>query len=76
MEIIKKYVPKFRDCTNSSLVRDLATFHIYFDLSHIPAQVPRQDSLLHKVIIIFIIHADVQVSDYNFRDQTACLQRG
>lgn len=38
----------FRDCTNSSLVRDLATFHIYFDLSHMPAQVPRQDSLLHK----------------------------
>lgn len=38
----------FRDCTNSSLVRDLASFHIYFDLSHIPAQVPRQDSLLHK----------------------------
>eukprot|EP00092_Neocalanus_flemingeri_P033251 GFUD01036158.1.p1 GENE.GFUD01036158.1~~GFUD01036158.1.p1 ORF type:complete len:478 (-),score=118.43 GFUD01036158.1:172-1605(-) len=38
----------YRDCTNSSLVRDLATFHIYFDLSHIPAQVPRQDSLLHK----------------------------
>ena len=36
-------------------MRDLATFHIYFDLSHIPAQVPRQDSLLHKVIIIFII---------------------
>jgi len=38
----------YRDCTNSSLVRDLATFHIYFDLSHIPAQVPRQDSLLDK----------------------------
>lgn len=29
-------------------MRDLATFHIYFDLSHIPGQVPRQDSLLHK----------------------------
>ena len=41
----------FRDCSNSSLVKDLATFHIYFDLSHIPAQVPKQDSLLLKVII-------------------------
>ena len=41
----------FRDCANSSLVKDLATFHIYFDLSHIPAQVPKQDSLLLKVII-------------------------
>jgi len=38
----------YRDCSNTSLVRDLATFHIYFDLSHIPAQVPRQDTLLHK----------------------------
>jgi len=38
----------FRDCSNSSLVKDLATFHIYFDLTHIPAQVPKQDSLLHK----------------------------
>jgi len=38
----------FRDCSNTTLVRDLATFHIYFDLSHMPGQVPKQDSLLHK----------------------------
>ena len=38
----------WRDCSNSSLVKDLVTFHIYFDLAHIPSSVPRQDALLHK----------------------------
>ena len=28
-----------RDCTNSTLVRDLATFHIFFDFAHTPDQV-------------------------------------
>lgn len=38
----------YRDCSNTSLVKDLATFHIYFDLSHIPSQIPRQETLLYK----------------------------
>lgn len=38
----------FRDCTNSSLVRDLATFHIFFNTEHTPAQVPRHETLLKK----------------------------
>jgi len=37
----------YRDCTNSKLVRDLATFHIFFDMSHIPANIPRHNTL-HK----------------------------
>jgi len=37
-----------RDCTNSTLVRDLATFHVFFDFAHTPAQVPRWKSLLNK----------------------------
>ena len=28
-----------RDCTNSSLVRDLATFHVFFDFAHTPDRV-------------------------------------
>ena len=38
----------FRDCTQNNLVRDFATFHIFFDLDHIPATVPRPESLLDK----------------------------
>ena len=33
-----------RDCGKSSLVRDFATFHIFFDLEHIPEQVCRRDA--------------------------------
>ena len=28
-----------RDCTDSNLVRDFATFHIFFDFDHTPDQV-------------------------------------
>ena len=30
-------------------MRDFATFHIFFDLDHIPATVPKHESLLDKV---------------------------
>ena len=39
----------FRDCSKTNLVRDFATFHIFFDLDHIPATVPKHESLLDKV---------------------------
>ena len=39
----------FRDCSKSSLVRELATFHIILDLDHIPGTVPEHQSLLHQV---------------------------
>ena len=38
-----------RDCSQTNLVRDFATFHIYFDLDHIPDRVPQHESLLEKV---------------------------
>lgn len=38
----------FRDCTESDLVRHFATFHVFFDMGHIPASVPRHTSLLKK----------------------------
>lgn len=41
----------FRDCTHSDLVRNFATFHVFFDMAHIPASVPRHTSLLKKVVI-------------------------
>ena len=41
----------FRDCTNSSLVRDLATFHVFFDFAHTPAQV---FSLFSSLICLFV----------------------
>jgi len=37
-----------RDCTNSSLVRQFATFHLFFDFEHTPSQVPKWRSLLNK----------------------------
>ena len=39
----------FRDCSKTNLVRDFATFHIFFDLDHIPATVPKHESLIDKV---------------------------
>ena len=39
----------FRDCSNTSLVRDYTTFHVFFDMAHIPANVPRYETLLKKV---------------------------
>ena len=47
----------FRDCTQNNLVRDFATFHIFFDLDHIPATVPRQESLLDKVKCLHLTHS-------------------
>ena len=44
----------FRDCSPSNLVRDFATFHIIMDLDHIPETVPKQDSLLNKVLVSMI----------------------
>merc|ERR1712243_127887 len=38
----------YRDCSNTSLVRDFATFHVFFDFIHTPAQVPKWDTLLKK----------------------------
>jgi len=38
----------YRDCSNTSLVRDFATFHVFFDFIHTPAQVPKWDTLLRK----------------------------
>lgn len=38
-----------RDCSGNSLVRDFVTFHIYFDLTHIPAYVPDQRVLATKL---------------------------
>ena len=46
--------PHFRDCSPSNLVRDFATFHIIMDLDHIPETVPKQDSLLNKVLVSMI----------------------
>lgn len=37
-----------RDCTGSSLVRDFATFHLFFDLTHLPSVVPKSSSLRKK----------------------------
>ena len=39
----------YRDCTNSKLVRDLATFHIFFDMTHIPDNIPRHNTFNQKV---------------------------
>lgn len=38
----------FRDCGDTDLVRSYATFHVFFDLDHIPANVPRHDTLMKK----------------------------
>ena len=38
-----------RDCSETNLVRDFATFYVFFDLDHIPATVPKHQSLLDKV---------------------------
>jgi len=38
----------YRDCSKSTLVKEFATFHLYFDLSHIPATVPFHASLNQK----------------------------
>jgi len=35
----------YRDCTETSLVRDYVTFHIFFDFDHIPSKVPKWQSL-------------------------------
>ena len=39
----------FRDCSNSTLVRDWVTFHVFFDLDHIPDIVPQHQTLDSKV---------------------------
>ena len=39
----------YRHCSNTSLVRDWATFHVFFDLDHIPDSVPDHQSLKEKV---------------------------
>ena len=44
----------FRDCTHSDLVRKYATFHVFFDMTHIPASIPRHTSLLKKVVSCYI----------------------
>ena len=41
----------FRDCSPSNLVRDFATFHIIFDLDHIPETVPDHQSWLMKGLV-------------------------
>ena len=41
----------FRDCTQTDLVRKFATFHVFFDMGHIPASIPRHTSLHKKVVI-------------------------
>ena len=41
-----------RDCTDSSLVRDFATFHIFFDFDHTPDQVWFQ---FISIVVIFIL---------------------
>jgi len=38
----------FRDCTKSSLVKDYASFHVFFDTAHTPEQVPKHHTLLNK----------------------------
>ena len=48
----------FRDCSQTTLVRDFATFHIFFDLDNIPATVPKQESLLDRVIKMQSVHGD------------------
>ena len=69
----------FRDCTNTSLVRDLTTFHIFFDMSHIPANIPRHETLIKKVQIElkFMLSSETNfvdepiiISEYYCRDRT------
>jgi len=38
----------FRDCAKTNLVKDFATFHLFFPLTHMPSQVPRHQTLLRK----------------------------
>ena len=38
----------YRDCGNSDLVRTFATFHVFFDMTHIPATIPRHETLLKR----------------------------
>ena len=39
----------YRDCSHTSLVRDWATFHVFFDVDHIPERVPSHQSLRQTV---------------------------
>ena len=60
----------FRDCTNTSLVRDFTTFHLFFDMTHIPANIPRHETLIKKVDNeLFLLH--FLTIDKCYRDQTA-----
>jgi len=38
----------YRECAESTLVKDFVTFHIFFDFFHIPEQIPHWQSLLSK----------------------------
>merc|ERR1719295_796482 len=38
----------YRECAETTTVRDFATFHIFFDFDHIPEQIPNWKSLLRK----------------------------
>ena len=59
----------FRDCTESDLVRHFATFHVFFDMGHIPASVPRHTSLLKKV---WCYHISSWINNLDIcRDSTA-----
>ena len=51
----------FRDCGDTDLVRSYATFHVFFDLDHIPANVPRHDTLLKKVCILNYTHKHLKI---------------
>ena len=44
-------ISDFRDCSPSNLVRDFATFHIIFDLAHIPVKVADHRSFLTKGLV-------------------------
>ena len=38
----------YRDCGPTDLVRNFATFHVFFDMTHIPANIPRHETLLKR----------------------------
>jgi len=38
----------YRECAESTLVKDFVTFHVFFDFDHTPEQIPHWQSLLGK----------------------------
>ena len=45
LNITVRAILYYRHCSNTTLVRDWASFHVFFDLEHIPDSVPDPQSL-------------------------------